>query len=77
MRVTGLGVSPGIGIGKALVLKRGARDLRFRILPAASRASWSGSPKRAADPASSCSRSASASPRRPAPNTPTCSMLNC
>jgi phosphotransferase system enzyme I (PtsI) len=34
MRVTGLGVSPGIGIGKALVLKRGARDLRFRI-PAA------------------------------------------
>jgi phosphotransferase system enzyme I (PtsI) len=33
MRVTGLGVSPGIGIGKALVLKRGARDLRFRIPP--------------------------------------------
>ena len=33
MRVTGLGVSPGIGIGKALVLKRGARDLRFRISP--------------------------------------------
>ena len=31
MRVTGLGVSPGIGIGKALVLKRGARDLSFRI----------------------------------------------
>jgi phosphoenolpyruvate-protein phosphotransferase (PTS system enzyme I) len=34
MRLSGLGVSPGIGIGKALVLKRGARDLRFRI-PAA------------------------------------------
>jgi phosphoenolpyruvate-protein phosphotransferase (PTS system enzyme I) len=33
MRVTGLGVSPGIGIGKALVLKRGARDLSFRIPP--------------------------------------------
>ena len=31
MRLTGLGVSPGVGIGKALVLKRGARDLRFRI----------------------------------------------
>jgi phosphoenolpyruvate-protein phosphotransferase (PTS system enzyme I) len=31
MRLNGLGVSPGIGIGKALVLKRGARDLRFRI----------------------------------------------
>jgi phosphoenolpyruvate-protein phosphotransferase (PTS system enzyme I) len=31
MRVTGLGVSPGIGVGKALVLKRGARDLGFRI----------------------------------------------
>ncbi len=31
MRLTGLGVSPGIGIGKALVLRRGARDLRFRI----------------------------------------------
>ena len=31
MRLSGLGVSPGIGIGKALVLKRGARDLRFRI----------------------------------------------
>ena len=34
MRLTGLGVSPGIGIGKALVLRRGARDLGFRI-PAA------------------------------------------
>jgi phosphoenolpyruvate-protein phosphotransferase (PTS system enzyme I) len=34
MRLTGLGVSPGVGIGKALVLKRGARDLGFRI-PAA------------------------------------------
>ena len=34
MRLSGLGVSPGIGIGKALMLKRGARDLRFRI-PAA------------------------------------------
>jgi phosphotransferase system enzyme I (PtsI) len=34
MRLTGLGVSPGIGIGKALVLKRGTRDLRFRVPPA-------------------------------------------
>src|SRR5690348_16503764 len=34
MRLSGLGVSPGIGIGKALVLGRGARDFRFRI-PAA------------------------------------------
>ena len=31
MRLTGLGVSPGIGIGKALVLKAGARNLHFRI----------------------------------------------
>ncbi len=31
MRLNGLGVSPGIGIGKALVLKRGTRDLGFRI----------------------------------------------
>ncbi|CAN5511841.1 phosphoenolpyruvate--protein phosphotransferase [soil metagenome] len=31
MRLIGLGVSPGIGIGKALVLKRGMRDLRYRI----------------------------------------------
>jgi len=31
MRLTGLGVSPGIGIGKALVLKGRARDLRFRV----------------------------------------------
>lgn len=31
MRLTGLGVSPGIGVGKALVLRRGARDFRFRI----------------------------------------------
>lgn len=31
MRMTGLGVSPGIGIGKALVIKRGTRDLRFRV----------------------------------------------
>ena len=34
MRLTGLGVSHGVGVGKALVLKRGTRDLRFRI-PAA------------------------------------------
>ncbi len=31
MRLSGLGVSPGIGIGKALVVTRGARDFRFRI----------------------------------------------
>lgn len=31
MRLSGLGVSPGIGIGKALVLKRGTRALRFRV----------------------------------------------
>jgi phosphoenolpyruvate-protein phosphotransferase (PTS system enzyme I) len=31
MRLTGLGVSPGIGIGRALVLKGSTRDLRFRI----------------------------------------------
>ena len=37
MRLSGLGVSPGIGIGKALVLGRGARDFRFRIP-----ASWGG-----------------------------------
>jgi phosphoenolpyruvate-protein phosphotransferase (PTS system enzyme I) len=33
MRMIGHGVSPGIGIGKALVLRRGTRDLRFRIPP--------------------------------------------
>jgi phosphotransferase system enzyme I (PtsI) len=31
--MTGLGVSPGIGVGRALVLKRGTRDLRFRVPP--------------------------------------------
>jgi phosphotransferase system enzyme I (PtsI) len=31
MQLTGLGVSPGVGIGRALVLKRGTRDLRFRV----------------------------------------------
>ena len=31
MRLTGLGVSPGIGVGRALVLKRGTRDIRFRV----------------------------------------------
>src|SRR5690349_6814585 len=31
MRLNGLGVSPGIGIGRALVLTRGSKDLRFRI----------------------------------------------
>ena len=30
MRLTGLGVSPGVGIGRALVLRRGA-NLRFRV----------------------------------------------
>jgi phosphotransferase system enzyme I (PtsI) len=31
MRLTGLGVSPGIGVGKALVLRGSTRDLRIRI----------------------------------------------
>jgi phosphotransferase system enzyme I (PtsI) len=34
MRLTGLGVSPGVGVGKALVLKGRTRELRFRV-PAA------------------------------------------
>jgi phosphotransferase system enzyme I (PtsI) len=31
MKLKGLGVSPGIGIGRALVVTRGIRNLRFRI----------------------------------------------
>jgi phosphotransferase system enzyme I (PtsI) len=31
MKLRGLGVSPGIGIGRALVVTRGIRNLRFRI----------------------------------------------
>jgi phosphotransferase system enzyme I (PtsI) len=31
MKLSGLGVSPGIGIGRALVVTRGIRTLRFRI----------------------------------------------
>jgi phosphoenolpyruvate-protein phosphotransferase (PTS system enzyme I) len=31
MKLKGLGVSPGIGIGRALVVTRGTRNLRFRI----------------------------------------------
>jgi phosphotransferase system enzyme I (PtsI) len=31
VRLTGLGVSPGVGVGRALVVTRGARDLQFRI----------------------------------------------
>ena len=31
MQLKGLGVSPGIGIGRALVLKRATRELRFRV----------------------------------------------
>jgi phosphoenolpyruvate-protein phosphotransferase (PTS system enzyme I) len=31
MVLNGLGVSPGVGVGRALVVTRGARDLRFRI----------------------------------------------
>src|SRR5258708_13824922 len=31
MRLTGQGVSPGIGIGRALVVTRGTANLRFRI----------------------------------------------
>jgi phosphoenolpyruvate-protein phosphotransferase (PTS system enzyme I) len=34
MHLKGLGVSPGIGIGRALVLKRSTRELRFRVPPA-------------------------------------------
>src|SRR6185312_1329613 len=31
MRLNGLGVSPGIGVGRALVVTRGSSNLRFRI----------------------------------------------
>jgi phosphoenolpyruvate-protein phosphotransferase (PTS system enzyme I) len=31
MKLSGLGVSPGIGIGRAVVISRGSRELRFRI----------------------------------------------
>src|ERR671934_2748070 len=31
MRLNGLGVSPGIGIGRALVVTRGTRNLQFRV----------------------------------------------
>jgi phosphotransferase system enzyme I (PtsI) len=31
MHLKGLGVSPGIGLGRALVLKRATRELRFRV----------------------------------------------
>ncbi|HWK12374.1 MAG TPA: phosphoenolpyruvate-utilizing N-terminal domain-containing protein, partial [Vicinamibacterales bacterium] len=31
MVLNGLGVSPGVGIGRALVVTRGTRDLRFRV----------------------------------------------
>ena len=31
MRLKGLGVSPGVGLGRALVLKRATRELRFRV----------------------------------------------
>src|SRR5688572_5107961 len=31
MRLNGVGVSPGIGVGTALVLKRGTQDVGFRI----------------------------------------------
>ena len=48
MRLNGLGVSPGIGIGRALVVTRGTRNLRFRIPERARRrASSSGSTPRA------------------------------
>lgn len=35
MRLTGLGVSPGVGLGKALVVPRDTRDLGYRIPAAA------------------------------------------
>src|SRR3954463_11755836 len=31
MRLNGLGVSPGIGIGRALVVTRGTKNLQFRV----------------------------------------------
>ena len=33
MHLKGLGVSPGVGVGRALVLKRSTRELRFRVPP--------------------------------------------
>ena len=74
MRLTGLGVSPGIGIGRALVVTRGTANLRFRIPERRDRArARARSTTRARGRAGRSSRSSSGSPRRPAPSTPTCS----
>ena len=42
VRLTGLGVSPGIGIGRALVVTRGDANLRFRIPAHRIAGSWRG-----------------------------------
>ena len=31
MRLTGVGVSPGVGVGRAVVLHRGSRDVAFGV----------------------------------------------
>ena len=79
MRLTGLGVSPGIGIGKALVLQ--ARHPR-RPLPRARRRASAAELERLAG-ARERSREQLAADQgphrrsRPAPSTPTCSTRSC
>ncbi len=79
MRLTGLGVSPGIGIGRALVLKQRTRELRFRVPPAGVARELERLRAAAAALArADCSRSAMRDRRHPrAPTTPTCSTPSC
>ena len=77
MRLKGLGVSPGVGIGRALVLKRGAH-LRFRVpdsLVARELERLDAARDAVARTASSRSRRAWRTPR--AANTPTSSTRSC
>ena len=79
MRLTGLGVSPGIGIGKALVLKRGTRDLRFRVPPGCVVARARAARRRARARARDADRADQGAHRRaaPAPSTPISSTPSC
>ena len=78
MHLKGLGVSPGIGIGRALVLKRSTRELRFRV-PAALVPRELERLELRADAIAGADRAHQEAdrPTRSAPITPTCSTRSC
>ena len=76
-RLNGIGVSPGVVAGRAVVLMQRAQVLRYRIAPSAFPTSWRGSSRAGCDRGSNCRTSARASRAGAVPSWRHSSMPSC